>query len=98
MHGLVTELLDLPGRILAFEGCEVDHVEGELEGRDLAFLLDGARLELRDPLLHADLIDGDDMTWIKGRYHTGCRHGAKIGIDNGKLKMEDENGELRIEN
>jgi hypothetical protein len=89
MHGLVTELLDLAGRVLAFKGGEVDHVEGELEGCDLAFLLDGARLELRDPLLHANLIDGDDMAWIKGGYHTGCRHVAKIGIDNGKLKMED---------
>jgi hypothetical protein len=87
--GLVAHLLHLAGGIFPFQRSEVDHAQAQPQCLDLGFLLDAPGLEPGHTFLHADLIDGDDMTWIKGRYHTGCRHGAKIGIDNGKLKMEN---------
>ena len=55
--GLVAHLPDLARRVGAFERCQIDHAQRQLQGMNLGVFLDAAFLEPIDPLFDADLVD-----------------------------------------
>jgi hypothetical protein len=56
VHGLLTQLSHFARRVLAFQSCQIDHGQRQLQRSNFRILLDAARAETRHPLLDTHLI------------------------------------------
>ena len=72
VHGLQAQRGDFAGGVLALEGGEIDHRNGEFEGLDLGGFFDRAGGVFGDAFLDADLVHGADFADESAEGARGC--------------------------